>query len=180
MNKTLSCGFWKKITVLAIVLVMAFSCSFNTLAATTATGTGIFLGSGNVSYPQGEVDYDVKGYVYYHSNTTAALELSALVQWIYNYGDYEVNEFYFAAHDGAVSNQMHSGGYINPIPAGGNYRIEADWEAVCDSEGESNVYLKNGADQFAYTNIAAGFSSAALGGWSSYWFPTTREDYFHF
>lgn len=75
----------RRLATFFIVLVLTLSCSMSAFAA-----TGIYLGSGNVYYANGDIDYDVRGYVYYNSNTSSALNLSSLVQWIYNYGVYDV------------------------------------------------------------------------------------------
>lgn len=168
----------RKITALSIILVLVLICSISAMAATSTTG--IYLGSGNVYYANGDIDYDVRGYVYYNSNNASSLDLSSMVQWVYNYGVYEVNESHFEAHDGEFINYTQAWGYINGITAGENARIEADWESVCASNGKSHVYAKNNTDKFAYTSMVSGYSYGGLGGWSSYWFQTTREDDFHF
>lgn len=103
-----------------------------------------------------------------------------MVQWIYNYGVYDIDEAHFIAHDGEFINYIQARAYINGVSAGENTRIEADWKSICASDGKSHIYAKNTADRFAYTNMASGYSYSTIGGWSSYWFPSTREDDFHF
>ena len=111
----------KRITTLSVMMVLALTYSVSAMAA-----TGIYIGSGNVYYANGDVDYDVKGYVYYNSNTASSLDLSSMVQWVYNYGVYEVNEAHFEAYDGEFINYMETWGYIEGVTAGEDVRIEAE------------------------------------------------------
>lgn len=90
------------------------------------------------------------------------------------------NEVHFTAHDANFDKYTHSWGYINAVTTGNNTRIEADWESICASEGYNSVYQKNNTDVFVYTDIVSGYSYAGLGGWASYWFPSTRQDNFHY
>lgn len=171
----------KFFSMIILTAILLFCCSFNAKAATNAQS--IFLGSGNVDYDfaASTVNYDVNGYVYINSNTTEALDISSMVQWIFNYGIYSVNEVRFEAHDGEWENYQQAFGYIDDVGTGDNARIEADWESICSAEGKSNVYEKIGSpDKFAYTNMVSGYSQAGLGGWASFWFENTREDDFHY
>lgn len=169
-----------RLLVIIMAFVMVISWSTSALAATRSTG--IYLGSGNVYKFSGDVDYDVRGYVYYNANTSTYIDVNSMVQWIYNYGEYNVDQARFEAHDGEFNNYNITEGLINitGVEPGDNVRLEADWESICRLDGKSTIYQKNNNDVYAYTNMVSGNSYAGLGGWASYWFPTTREDLFHY
>ena len=164
-----------RITSIIIVMILSLLCYANSFAA-----TGVYLGSGNVYYGGGDMNYNVRGYVYYNSNTSTALNLSSLAQWIDNYGVYNINEVHFTAHDGNFDKYTHSWGYINPVTTGNSKRVEADWEAICSGYGYNSVYQKNSSQVYAYTDIVSGYSYAGLGGWDSWWFASSRSDSFHY
>ena len=165
----------KKIIQMFVVL-LCISCS-------TVIGfaeTGIFLGTGNVYYASGDINYDVTGYVYYNSNSTTALNISSSVQVVKNYGVYDVNEYSFIVHDAEFDKYVHAWGYLsNPITSGTQRRIEAVWSPICLSAGYSDtIFEKNGNDLYVYTSITSGYSYAGLGGWHTYWFPNSRSSSF--
>lgn len=178
------CSHWKKGFIATfIALVLVFACLTSATAITVTTG--VYIGTGNVYFANGSIDYDVKGYVYYNSNTTAAIDISSMVQWVYNYGIYDVELMEFEARDGK-SYETTNGNYvikvheIEPIATGKNSRVEIDWETFCLSGGMSNVYEKNTSSKFATTDITAGTDSLLIGGWLSYWYQTNRDDKFHY
>lgn len=156
-----------------MTLMIIFSNAVNAYAV-----TGIYIGRGNVSSPNGVIDYDVRAHVYYFSNTSSSLDVHSLVQYIDNYGSYNVNEVVFKVHEGDFSKFTDIDYFIEPITAGNYRRIEADWVGICYSKGYNTLYSKNGDDVAALTSIFAGFDSFFLGGWDVYWFPYSRVAYF--
>jgi len=167
---------YRILTSFAMTIVLLVTCSVSVFAS-----TGVYLGSGNIYYGGGDMNYDVRGYVYYNSNTSSAINLSSLVQWVFNYGVYEINEVHFEAFDANYNKYTHNWGYLdNGIKTGKNSRIEADWDSICLARGYNTVYSKNSSQSFAYTDLYSGYSYAGLGGWGTFWFPSSRSSSFHY
>ena len=163
------------ITIIVALLVMC--------ASTQAfAATGVYLGSDTVYYAGGDLEYDVRGYVYYNSNSTTSLNLYSLCQWIFNHGNYEVDNVEFYANDGAQTKNTSTWAYLsNPVTSGNNSRIETQWYPICVAKGYSDsVFSKNTSEHFAYTDMVAGNRYVLLGGWQSYWYQTSRDDDFHY
>lgn len=163
--KTMAVG----LTLMAILLSPA-NASQNT--------TTVYLGSGTVAYAS--VDYDIWGYVSYKSNTTTALDVSSLMMWAWNNGAIPINETFFQVHDGAYVKHQTTSWTFTPVMADENVRLEADWSAICRADGENTLYQKIGNMSLVYTNMACGYNYGGMGGWSSYWYPSYRDDRFHY
>lgn len=141
--------------------------------------SSVYLGSGVVSHPIYDINATVKGYVYYNSNTSTALNLYSLAQYVTNNGTYDIDELDFTASDGKEL-AYHNECIIynsNPIITNETRRVEKYWASVVSN----TTYAKNsyGSTPFAYTNIYAGNSDYNVGGWTTYWFSTYRESDFH-
>lgn len=159
--------FKKNFFVFTVAVAVLLSCSFNALAATT-TIVSEFLGRDNVNEGDGAFDFDIKAYVY-RDNTRDTVEVSSMVQWIYNYGICNVNEVVFEGHDGDYDNHTYLFAYIDPVTTGNNARFEADWDGICEEQNNSHIYQKNGSEGFAFTRMASGYTYGPYGNWLSYW-----------
>lgn len=177
MRKTKCSHLWKKMATLAIALVMILSCSFSAMAATRTICA--ILGWGTANLGDGIVNYQVNGQIYYNENTSTQVSITSMVQWIYNYGTQPINETYFHAYDALATNSV-SWPVDCSITAGNNQRIEVNWYGACMHLGKSHVYPKNGSYNTAHTSMVAGYDGGVYSAWDSWWYPTTRRDYFHF
>ena len=166
----------RKLFIVAIVMLLAFTSSVSAFAA-----TGVYFGRGNVYW--GIIDYDVASYLYYNTNSSTKLDVDSLVMYVYNYG-VDVNEVHFEVFDSNYAKYTVSWGYLaNPITNGNSARLEADWDSICYANHQSfnTEYSKtNGNGNFVYADMVAGQSYAGLGGWESFWFPTYYDPYFHY
>jgi len=165
----------KSFIIIMFIIIFSFTCS-----ATVFAVTGIYLGSGNVYYSNGDINYDVLGYVYYNSNTSTTLDVYSLCQWVYNNGVYVIDETQYRVHSGDFSKYTDYPLPIVPITSGNYRRMEVDWETVCYiRHGSTNTsYAKNSSEKYVRTVMLSGYSSAGLGGWSCDWFPSSRSAFF--
>lgn len=174
----------KKIMSICLTLAFCLIASAGIFAsyanAAVAKSTGVYLGSDTVYYANGDIDYEIRGYVYHNGNTSSYLDVSSMAMFVTNYGVYPVNEFLFEAYDGEAVHHDSTWGYIDDLMDGDSRRLEADWEEICESSDSSTVYDKIGNLECACTNMVCGYRYGGLGGWLSFWYTDDREDDFHF
>lgn len=167
-------GFFKRKAVAFLACCMVIGSVSTALAA-----TGVYLGSGNAYFAGGDIDFDMRGYVYYNSNTSTAINIYSLAQWVDNYGYYYIDEYEFSAATGTNSKHNTAGDYLlDPIDTGENKRIETIWSTVTSN----TTYAKNGTGgvAFATTDMLAGYSAGYYyGGWTTYWKSNSYESQFH-
>ena len=163
----------KKLFCLLLALSLLFSFSITSDAAPASTG--IYLGSGTVSY--GTVNYTVKGYVYYNSNTSTALDIYSLCEYVTNNCSSTIDEEVFRAHDAAFNKDV-SITWPTTITNGNTVRLEQNWYTACTIKGYSSTsFTKN---SYVTTQTSAGFYIYGLGGWFCDWFSSYRSANFYY
>ena len=146
-----------KYTVVLSLLACLMTCSALSVMATT----GIYVGDS--SFQSGSSDWTMDCYVYHNANTSSYIEISSMSQIIDNNGTTKVTIASFEAQDGTSSNILDDI-FADDMPdngiAGGSIvRVEVDWENICDWNGLSNRYNKNGSPAHAFTSMFSGTSS---------------------
>ena len=168
MTRKIYKGGIKKLLTVLIVLTLIISCSANAFAA-----TGIYFGSGTVSsWP--DINFEVRGYFYYNSNTSAALDIYSMAQWVYNYGNAAVNQQYWFATDEGGTKPTGQVAGINPITYGNNRRVELPWSSLVSNTS----YPKNGTNKAVMTDMSS-TTQFVGGGWGCNWFQSSYSPYFH-
>ena len=161
----------KRIRTLVVVLLMTIlTLSFT---ANASAATGIYLGAGFPYKSNGYVNTEVRGYVYYNSNTTSQMDVSSLVQYVFNNGNADVNMCEYYVHTPSFSKYTTYTDYITPITKNNYRRMEIDWATICyyNHYNYNTTYSKE--NNYVYTFMIA--ANAALGGgeWNTYWFATS-------
>lgn len=160
-----------KIMMLGVTLSILFIMGSKNVNA----ATGVYLGSGTVDYYG--LNYTIKGYVYYNSNTSSALNVSSLCMWVQNDCEYPINEAQYTVHDQKFKKNTEVYFTVPAVKKGKTKRIEGDWSSVCDSNGYNTKYTKN---QYVRTNTVCGNSNALWGGWECFWYSSSHKKNFHY
>lgn len=146
--------------------------------------TGESVGSGRNAVGN-YIDYFVSGTVYYNLNGTTQLNVYSLSLWVSNSdGCYDVNQVSFVVQDGLGTKitGWPAARPMNAISGGNSARIEEDWAAQCRAYGGDTTFVKNGygTDKFVYTDMSVACSmGGSLAGLDTFWFPSSKEWYFH-
>lgn len=160
-----------KIVAIGVAISVLFFASSKAVNA----ATGVYLGSGTIDYYG--LDYTIKGYVYYNSNTSTTLNVSSLCMWVENNCDYAINEAQYSVHDQKFKKNTDVYFQVSAIKKGKTKRIEGDWSSVCSSNGYNTKYTKN---DYVRTNTVCGNSNALWGGWECFWYSSNRVKNFHY
>lgn len=138
-----------------------------------------YLGYKTPSVGNGDLSYDVRGYVYYNSNTSTYLDVHTLLLTGKNKGVYDLNEFRFETSEGNFDKSVVTY-QTTTISSGKEFRLEAEWASVCNANGYSNTkFMKNGSENTVYTDLSIGTSYAGMTGFETFWYPDKILTSFH-
>ena len=168
-----------------IIISIIFSLMLPTgLYANTTSITGESVGNGR--YNVGEIiDFSVNGTVYYYLNGATQLNVYSLSLWVYNYGDYDVDQTSFVVPDGQGTKVTGwpASRPMNGIAPDNNRRLEVEWAPECRNYNYDTTFIKNGfnGEKFVYTDMSVACSQGgSLAGLDTIWRPNSKETNFHY
>ena len=139
------------------------------LAATYATSTRSYTFSD-------DVNFSVRKYVTYSSNSSSALDVDSLAAYIVNSGDVAVEQVDFRVTDSEFDKDTFNHVIVS-VQSGRSLRVEADWWDVCQADGyDDTIFSKN---DYVYTDVTVGVSDYLRCGWETFWYASNRSTSWH-
>ena len=166
--------------VLLVVMIVAGITVTTGLAASNATS--VFIGDAkiNISGSGSSFIWTSSCYLTYSANTSSYIDITEMRQRISNKGARYVMSTEFTAASGNEANSFTISNFDDGIPdhgiaTGKTATVTADWDYLCDINGKSNRYQKNGGSQCAFTRMISS-SEDVMSTWANtYWLASTRE-----